>query len=139
MPNASAATAQLLLPGPFGHTNGNFWGIRLIAREDFDPTMLKRVLLRFGCFPPAIPKIRRLLESVGQYHCYLQYSWFSGAKERALCLQQFRDIGVVLDITERRTDRLGDEVDYTEQRPFDSPPGPVYAAPHSTYYWVRCE
>jgi len=100
-------SSQLLLGWPYGADAHCFWGIRLQASDTFDPTRLKPVLLEFGCHRPAIPKIRRLLETFGQYHCYLQYAWFSNVNVRNTCIALLAEIGVKLEITEERALRMG--------------------------------
>lgn len=117
----------LLLAGPYGSDATQAWGIRLRATDTFDPTRLRKVLLTYSCHPPAIRKIRRLLETIGQYHCYLQYTWFSNAKSRESCIHELREIGVELDVTEQYMCWRGDCVGRI--RPFDSPPGEQFVRP----------
>lgn len=75
---------------------------------------------KFSCHQPAILRIRKLLETIGQYHCYLQYAWFNDSGSREDCISLLADIGVVLEITERRLSLDLEEV-YLVDAPFCVP------------------
>ena len=83
------------LTEPFGFGTGDTVTLTSASRA-VDPQRLTDVLLGFGCYKPAIPKIIDCLRASGRYDCTLQTAWFR--KQHNALREQLAALGVELMI-----------------------------------------
>lgn len=87
----------LLIEAGYGAGNGP--GLTLICgSRDVHPDM-ERVLLSYGCYPLALPKIRDCLRASGRYDCWVQPEWI--AEHQRAMTEFLMEIGIEAYVTSK--------------------------------------